>query len=76
MSIVHYTFSIQLCYIHKGSRPTCCTILLLIRSSIPKCSARFIGHLQGVICCSVSNLEFSRVVTAVVVVVVVVLTYT
>jgi len=68
MSIVHYTFSMQLCYIHKGSRPTCFAILLLIRSSIPTCSVRFIGHMQGVICCSVSTLELSRVATAVVVV--------
>ena len=49
--ILYYTFSMELYYIHKESRKTCCTILLFICSSyLQHVSARFIGHLQGVVC--------------------------
>jgi hypothetical protein len=52
--ILYYTFSMQLYYIHKESRPTCCTILLFICSSyLRHVSARFIGHLQEVVCTTV-----------------------
>jgi len=41
----------QLYYIYKESRPTFCTILFFICSSyLQHVSARFIGHLQGVVC--------------------------
>jgi hypothetical protein len=52
--ILYYPFSMQLYYIHKESRPTCCTILPCICSSyLQHILARFIGHLQGVVCTTV-----------------------
>ena len=52
--ILYHTFSMQLYYIHKESRPTCCMVLLFICSSyLQHVSARFIGHFQVVICTTV-----------------------
>jgi hypothetical protein len=64
--ISYYKFSLQLYYIHKGSKPTCCTICLFICSQI--------SNIFGQICWPSSwthiqqwfNLELSNVVTAVI----------
>ena len=62
-----YTFSLQFYYIHEESKPTCCTVILLIFSWLsnmfrPDLLAIFRRHMQRFF-----HLELSHVVTTVVV---------
>ena len=65
--ILYYTFFMQLYYIHKESKPTCCTILFFICSLISKMLQSDLLAIFRESYAVMFQLKFSHVVTTVVV---------